>query len=214
MADIKCKPMPSMTEADIKRFWSKVDKKGQDECWEWLGGLSHKRHATFTVNDTIFLSHRICYFIANSKDPAEKLVCHSCDNPPCCNPAHLWLGTHQDNVNDMMAKGRASLGAGVKPEHRERGDRHWTKRMPERLARGDSQGARLHPETLKRGDDHWSRRMPDKVKRGSLHWRCKLTGSDKAAIKDMASSGVKIKQICEEFNISKTTAWRVVKNSE
>lgn len=82
-------------------------------------------------------------------------VLHSCDNPPCCNPAHLFLGTNADNTADRHAKGRdargAAHGAVIDPSRMSRGDAHYSRTHPERLARGDRHGSRLHPERVARG---------------------------------------------------------------
>lgn len=99
-------PIPELTDADRDRFWSKVDIQDQDDCWPWLDFLSVKnKYGVFYISAVKFLAHRVAYSLALG-NPRSKLVCHSCDNPSCCNPEHLWLGTSLDNILDMIAKGR------------------------------------------------------------------------------------------------------------
>lgn len=98
----------------IERFWKHVDKRGPDDCWEWTGARLPKGYGQFQLGllyGTI-RTHVFCFRLL--KGPTNGLcVCHSCDNPPCCNPAHLWLGTNSDNQRDRARKGRY---AKVRPE--------------------------------------------------------------------------------------------------
>jgi hypothetical protein len=101
-------------EAAITRFLSKVDKRGPNECWPWTGAQNKSGHGRFKFNGTALLAHRVAYVIANGELPVStmhrsyhgKVVRHTCDNPPCCNPAHLVACEQIDNVRDMMKKGR------------------------------------------------------------------------------------------------------------
>lgn len=89
------------------RFWSKVDMRGHDECWDWQASVSHHGYGRFKVgNGTTAHSNRIAWALANKADPGEMLVLHGCDRPQCCNPKHLRLGTTADNIADMDSRGR------------------------------------------------------------------------------------------------------------
>jgi hypothetical protein len=89
-------------------FWRSVDKRGHDECWEWTGTRFGKGYGSMTIGD-VRGAHRLSYEIAHGKASASgKQVCHKCDNPPCCNPAHLFLGTAADNARDKELKGRGN----------------------------------------------------------------------------------------------------------
>ncbi len=96
------------------RFWNKVDKSGS--CWQWKaavfkqGGYGH-----FRINDKSFRAHRLSWELANGQIPDGMCVLHACDNPPCVKPAHLWLGSHAENMADSAQKGRAT-NAGYKGE--------------------------------------------------------------------------------------------------
>jgi hypothetical protein len=118
------RPRPS-PPAEV-RFWAKVDRSGgPDACWPWIGHrnpMGYGKHGIGRKGNTTVLSHRTAWGLANGQPPGELLVCHKCDNPPCCNPAHLFLGTHTDNAADMVRKRRNS--AVVKPERVPRGERH------------------------------------------------------------------------------------------
>lgn len=87
------------------RFWSYVDRNG--DCWTWTG-CRIGGYGAFRVPGVASLvtAHRISYGVTRGGIPGEMNVCHHCDNPACCNPAHLFLGTHRDNMLDMLRKGR------------------------------------------------------------------------------------------------------------
>lgn len=90
-----------------ERFWEKVDKRGPDECWEWTANRYRNNYGCFMLKaGTSIPAHRFAHILTHGSIASDILVCHSCDNPPCCNPAHLWPGTPKENAQDMIAKGR------------------------------------------------------------------------------------------------------------
>lgn len=145
-----------LSALNVEAFWANVERRGEDECWPWRGKTFAKdgygRHY-----DAIYWklglhpgraridgsrnrypvkrprplpAHRLAYVMTYGVPGgfADLCVCHSCDNPPCCNPRHFWLGTPGDNMRDRTRKGRT--------------------------AKGDRNRARLYPETLSRGENH------------------------------------------------------------
>lgn len=91
----------------VDRFWSKVDRRGPDECWEWTRARNELGYGRFRFRGCLYYAHRMAWELVNGPVPEALEVCHTCDNPPCCNPAHLFVGTHADNLGDMATKGRA-----------------------------------------------------------------------------------------------------------
>lgn len=91
-----------------ERFWEKVDKRGPDECWPWNASRDKNGYGHFGIgNGRTTRAHRVSWQLANSSEiPAAMLACHTCDNPPCVNPAHIFIGTMADNLQDASAKGR------------------------------------------------------------------------------------------------------------
>jgi hypothetical protein len=113
----------------VERFWSRVDRASTpDGCWPRLGSRDKDGYGFASWRGRTVLAHRQAYELAVGPIPDGMLVCHSCDNPPCCRPGHLFLGSNVDNQRDMTAKGRGRLG--------------------------DRNGSRVHPERLRRGEQH------------------------------------------------------------
>jgi hypothetical protein len=140
------RPIPVLSESDKQRFFSKISTTPTENgCLEWMAGGIKDGYGVFGLSRDSFLAHRIAYFLDSGTDPVEMCVCHSCDNPKCVNPEHLFLGTDDDNVQDKMRKGRANFV---------RGDEHWTRLYPEKVARGDRSGKRTKPESQTYGEDN------------------------------------------------------------
>lgn len=90
------------------RFWSKVDKKKHTECWLWLGAKKPKGYGNLRRDKKYTTAHRVAWEITFGNIPKGMQVQHSCDNPSCCNPNHLMLGTVTSNYIDMVKKNRAN----------------------------------------------------------------------------------------------------------
>ena len=138
------KPIPFIfTEQEIIRFWKHVDRVSlqgpNGDCWEWqLSRHGKMRYGTYTMqhdsNIYSLSTHRIAYYL-QFENPNNQCVCHHCDNPPCVRGDHLFLGTHQDNKDDSVAKGRHFRGPRPNIENFKRGEEmHWAKLTDEQVA--------------------------------------------------------------------------------
>lgn len=98
------------------RFWPRLDQSGGPEaCWPWTGSRTRTGYGKCSVDGRHVAAHRLAWQLTNGPIPDGLHVLHRCDNPPCCNPGHLFLGTHTDNVRDMLAKGRGRATRAPRP---------------------------------------------------------------------------------------------------
>lgn len=136
-------PIGEVSEKDKRRFWRRVNKNGPiiredlGPCWEWTGKKDRKGYGKLNLLKRGVFSHRFSFSINISEIEASKpFVLHRCDNPPCCNPKHLFCGTQQDNIKDMKSKGRGAIG--------------------------DRVGSRTHPERVSKGEHRWCSKLNNK----------------------------------------------------
>lgn len=125
---IATKPLSTnlFARSDIERFHASYERapesqdESEDQCWGWQRHCSRNGYGRFRTGHSrdgtsrAYCATRLMYFFATGEDPGERLVCHSCDNPGCCNPKHLFLGDHAANMQDMASKGRAARCIGVR----------------------------------------------------------------------------------------------------
>lgn len=102
---------PSTAKPIDSRFWAKVNKiEDENSCWEWIKVNRHDGYGSIFFRGRNRVAHRVSWIINIGEIPENMYVCHKCDNPACVRPSHLFLGTHQDNMDDMVKKGRSHLG--------------------------------------------------------------------------------------------------------
>ena len=99
-----------IAKKDAERFWSNVDIREADECWEWMSYKTNKGYGQVGINKKIQYAHRVSWILTNGKIPKGLFICHHCDNSSCVNPSHLFIGTAKDNSSDMVSKGRSRSG--------------------------------------------------------------------------------------------------------
>lgn len=124
--EVVSKPLPNIKESDKCRFWSKVTLMADPhKCWEWSGNKRRRGYGRISITvapqkDVSVIATRMAYFLHYNVDPVGKAVLHKCDNPSCCNPHHLFLGTSKDNTDDMFKKKRANPPNGTQ---------HWASKL-------------------------------------------------------------------------------------
>lgn len=176
---------------NAEHFWAGVKIGAPDDCWLWT--RSRDKDGYGQVNHG--RAHRATWALTFGAIPASLCVLHRCDNPPCCNPAHLFLGTTADNMADKKAKQRQATGdrhgSRTHPASRPRGDRHFARQRPDLLARGDRNGSRLHPESRPRGEQQASARLTV------------------ASVLEIRASTETLKVLAGRFGVGKTTVANV-----
>lgn len=204
--DLDFQPTPAWAE----RFHTYVDSSGgPDACWPYLRYINKFGYGIYSKpaepsNPKIskaMMAHRAAFIISGRWPTQEQpMVLHNCHNRKCCNPAHLHLGTHSDNMREMYAAGRGN---------RPVGEVHWTKTRPHLVARGARTGFKKYPEILRRGDDHWTRRHPEKAKEVARA-KAKLSEALVADIRKRYAEGATRAAIARELKVDWSTVGRVL----
>jgi len=100
----------NITPKHVRLFWQKVEIRDLLSCWEWTGSAKDGGYGQVVIRPHHYGAHQISFFLHTGINPTGKDVCHSCDNPLCVNPAHLFLGTRLDNMRDCKSKLRHAFG--------------------------------------------------------------------------------------------------------
>jgi HNH endonuclease len=122
------KKIPTVSDKWCKVFWANATPTPTG-CSEWKGAPDADGYAICSIGGWPYRASRVAYRLSMNQDPGDNLVCHTCDNRKCIAPAHLFLGSNNDNIQDMVKKGRQ--------------------------ARGEKHGFALHPESVARGSRNW-----------------------------------------------------------
>ena len=179
------KAVLSFTEIEIRRFWENVDIREETECWEWRAYRHKTGYGQFSIYGGIFYSHRVSCILFNGIIEDGKEVRHSCNNPACCNPKHLIVGTHKENMEDMVRSGRS--------------------------ARGEKNGSKTKPDRVARGDRNGSRTRQDRLPRGAKCPNAKLTDEKVLEMRALyAGGGITYQQIADQFGLSLGGTWQVI----
>lgn len=146
------KPIPQLDEKNKSRFHSKYTVNDMTGCHEWSAGMFKGGYGAFSILGGLFKAHRVAFSLFFGINDTELLVCHRCDNRKCVNPEHLFLGTYEDNVKDMLNKGRANPPTG---------DRHGSKTKPFSVARGSNHGTKTRPDRISKRANHYKATLSD-----------------------------------------------------
>lgn len=172
-----------------ERFWKRVDVRGANECWIWLAGLDRKKeYGRCHDGERTRQAHDIALELTLGRPLGNGMLgLHSCDNPPCCNPAHLREGTVQDNSDDSVNRNRTATGS--------------------------KNGSKLHPEKQYEAAKKWAEENQDKFLRGKKASDIqpkKLTEQNVIEIRRRRLSGETVTDLARVFEISTGQASRII----
>lgn len=215
----------SRPKEDIReRFWRYVKKNKGGGCWIWTGSRIRRGYGQFMVGRKNMKAHRVSFMIIHGNpNPQNLLVLHKCDNPPCVNPAHLFLGTAKQNVEDMFSKGR---------QHDRKGEKNGQSKLSSeevlkicRLLKGGTSQSRVaalfglnqttvgdisrgkiwgHVTGIKRPPQHHGRR------RGESHRLTSLTDKKVKKIRELSAKGKTQGYLADKFGVCPATIHNVV----
>lgn len=207
------KVLPRTRRDPVDRLCEKVDQRGPDECWEWTARRTRDGYGQFRMGgkgSPNVHAHRALWVLMEGSIPDGLVVCHTCDNPPCCNPRHLFLGTPADNTADMVAKGRGARLLGEDSPHTSLKDRD-VHRIRERAAEGETQEAIAADYGLSRAAiglilcrKNWSHLPPTPAEKGRRS-KFKLNPVDVRAIRKRLAEGHSQADVAATFQVSQPT---------
>lgn len=182
--------MAGIRQSLERSFTTRIDRSaGVDACWAWMGAVDKDGYGRVTGGPyRCKVAHRVAFILANGNIPSRILVCHSCDNPPCCNPAHLWLGTNRANILDAKAKGR--------------------------LAKAEQTWAHKHPKRVAAIVKRMRREQPERFARGERVNTAKLDANQVIRIRALFAAGSSATTLAKLFGVSRSNVdWIVTRRS-
>lgn len=150
-------------------------------CWVWLGKKDSHGYGQTKVDGKYKMVHRLMFEAKIETIPEGLCILHRCDNPPCCNPAHLFVGTYADNMADCKSKGR--------------------------IACGKRNGRHTHPERTARGERNGRYTQPEQTARGERHGRAKMTKAQVESIRTEFAEGAIIASLAKKYGVN----WMTIK---
>jgi hypothetical protein len=212
--------MPPKPQDPAVRYLAKVDKRGANECWPWSAGCYRNGYGQFGVSkeQRSVLAHRFGYQLLVGPIPEGLRVCHTCDNPPCQNPAHWFLGTAGDNSADMVAKDRTNPA---------RGERNGSARLTEadvieirrrhqagELARDIAASYGLGVTYISKvaHGERWAN-VPLPADMRKMSGRLRLSDDDVRAIRRGRAAGMPLGVLAEQFCTTKSNICQIAKRS-
>ena len=191
------------SDSIASRFWASLREEG--DCWLWartkLEPNGRARIRPLGDKGPRYLVYRFAWELVYGPIPDGLIVCHSCDVGHCCNPAHLFLGTYKDNMEDAARKGRMP-----------RGDKNGSRLHPERIRRGENHPARIHNNSYyRRGENHPSRSR-DYFARGSAHHNAKVTEDAVREMRQLRTLGTTLETLAQRFGITAVTVSKIVRH--
>lgn len=214
-----------MKKFNYDRLWSKIDVRSENECWVWQGAKTTAGYGVIRINYILKYAHRLTWMLHYKSDiPKKGQICHTCDNPPCCNPAHLFLGSQADNMKDAANKGRIK-------EKVHRGITHHTTHLKEKDIRkirhlgqtdiphqeiGNYFGISrmsvndiIHKRTWQHIDPEY--KPPKSKSKGVTHPFAKLTEDNVREIRQLSNEGYSPRAIATIFGVSRGTIEPILK---
>lgn len=193
----KCQPAPPPPDLGLTT-----------DCQECKGFREKRGYVRIEIEGKRWFAHRFSYTISRGPIPDGLQVQHRCNRGWCCEPTHLKVGTHQENMNYMCECGRSATGdrhnSRTHPESVARGDRNGAHTHPECRPRGERNGQHTKPECTARGERHGRHTKPEATARGERNGNSKLTAHQVMTIRERCASGETHRAVARDFGVHQT----------